>query len=105
MHCIVAGLVISRQRPDTAKGVVFLSIEDETGITNIIIAPPLFEKRAREVMTGSALLVKGTLRKIGPVVYCNANEIIDVSALVECALGKGDSVRRGLNQKKLNLPH
>lgn len=79
----IAGLVIVRQRPETAKGMVFLSIEDESGITNVVISPPLFERYAREVMTEPALLIHGTLRRIGPVIYCVAHEILGINHLLE----------------------
>lgn len=78
----VAGLVIVRQRPETAKGMVFLSIEDETGITNVVISPPLFARYAREVMTEPALVITGTLRRIGPVIYCVAREVIGIGDLL-----------------------
>jgi error-prone DNA polymerase len=74
----VAGLVICRQQPQTAKGFVFLSLEDETGISNIIIPPKLFAEVRTTVLQHSYLLVGGVLqnqrgaisiraRKVGPV--------------------------------------
>ena len=71
----VAGAVIARQRPGTAKGFVFLSLEDETGIANIIIAPPLFEKEHTTVVRRSFLIVRGTLQNQDGVVSVKAGRI------------------------------
>jgi error-prone DNA polymerase len=58
----VAGAVITRQRPGTAKGFVFLTLEDETGIANIIVRPDLFAEQRRAVVGEAYLLVEGTLQ-------------------------------------------
>jgi error-prone DNA polymerase len=58
----VAGAVITRQRPGTAKGFVFLTLEDETGIANIIVRPDLFTDAKAAVIGASYLLVEGTLQ-------------------------------------------
>jgi error-prone DNA polymerase len=58
----VAGAVITRQRPGTAKGFVFLTLEDETGIANIIVRPDLFAEHRRVVSGEPYLLVEGTLQ-------------------------------------------
>jgi error-prone DNA polymerase len=71
----VAGSVIVRQRPGTAKGFVFLSLEDETGIANIIIAPPLFEKEHTTVLNYSFLRITGTLQNQDGVVSVKAARI------------------------------
>jgi error-prone DNA polymerase len=63
-----AGLVICRQRPGTAKGFVFLSLEDETGILNVVVTPKRFEKQALLISTSPLLLVRGTLQVEGKVV-------------------------------------
>jgi len=75
----VAGVAIIRQRPGTAKGVVFITLEDETGITNLIIRPEVFEKYRRIVLASSSLLATGSLERIGEVIYINtiALEAID----------------------------
>ena len=59
----VAGSVIVRQRPGTAKGFVFLSLEDETGISNVAIDPPTFERNRRPVLCSALLVVEGRLEK------------------------------------------
>jgi error-prone DNA polymerase len=71
----VAGAVIARQRPGTAKGFVFLSLEDETGIANIIIAPPLFEREHTTVVHRSFLIISGTLQNQDGVVSVKAGRI------------------------------
>jgi error-prone DNA polymerase len=58
----IAGLVICRQRPSTAKGFVFLSLEDETGIMNVVVTPQRFERDALKISTSPLLLVRGTLQ-------------------------------------------
>ena len=58
----VAGAVITRQRPGTAKGFVFLTLEDETGIANIIIRPDLFAEQKLTIITEPFLLVEGMLQ-------------------------------------------
>ena len=63
-----AGLVICRQRPGTAKGFVFLSLEDETGILNVIVTPKRFERQALLISTSPLLLIRGTLQVEGKVV-------------------------------------
>jgi error-prone DNA polymerase len=57
-----AGLVICRQRPGTAKGFVFLTLEDETGLVNVVVLPKLFEKQALMISTAPLILVRGTLQ-------------------------------------------
>jgi error-prone DNA polymerase len=58
----VAGAVITRQRPGTAKGFVFLTLEDETGIANIIVRPDLFSEQRATIVGEPYLLVEGTLQ-------------------------------------------
>jgi error-prone DNA polymerase len=61
------GLCIVRQRPGTAKGFVFLSLEDETGISNIVIDPATFEKNRRPILSAALLVVEGRLEKMDGV--------------------------------------
>jgi error-prone DNA polymerase len=76
----VAGLVLVRQRPGTAKGVVFMTIEDETDIANIIVWPKVFGKTRRTVMTARFLAVRGRLQRAGLVIHVVAESFIDLSA-------------------------
>ena len=70
-----AGLVIARQRPGTAKGVVFITLEDETGTTNLIIRPTLFETHQTITMRSSVILAEGKLERIGDVVYLDVERL------------------------------
>jgi error-prone DNA polymerase len=76
----VAGLVLVRQRPGTSKGVVFITIEDETDIANIIVWPKVFAKNRRTVMTARFLAVRGRLQRAGLVVHVVAEGFVDLSA-------------------------
>ena len=76
----VAGLVLMRQMPGTAKGVVFMTIEDETDIANIIVWPKIFARNRRKIMTSRFLAVRGRLQRAGLVVHVLAESFIDLSA-------------------------
>jgi error-prone DNA polymerase len=75
----VAGCVITRQRPGTAKGFVFLSLEDETGVVNIIIRPDLFDRRREICSTAPYVVVTGVLQSINGVVSVKAGLIEELS--------------------------
>ncbi len=75
----VAGCVITRQRPGTAKGFVFMSLEDETGIVNIIVQPDLFDRRRQACTTAPYVLVKGVLQSITGVISVKAGDIEELS--------------------------
>ncbi|HXX50243.1 MAG TPA: error-prone DNA polymerase [Xanthobacteraceae bacterium] len=76
----VAGLVLVRQRPGTSKGVVFMTLEDETDIANIIVWPKVFGQNRRTVMTSRFLAVRGRLQRAGLVIHVVAETFIDLSA-------------------------
>lgn len=61
--CKVGGMVITRQRPGTAKGFVFLTLEDETGLVNVIIKPTVYERNRRMVRQSNALVIEGLVQK------------------------------------------
>jgi error-prone DNA polymerase len=61
--CKVGGMVITRQRPGTAKGFVFLTLEDETGLVNVIVRPDVYERNRRLIRQSAALIIEGTLQK------------------------------------------
>ncbi|MCB1390350.1 MAG: error-prone DNA polymerase, partial [Rhodobacteraceae bacterium] len=75
----VCGLVITRQRPGTASGVIFLTLEDETGVSNIVVWPGVYERYRRIVMGGRLLRVTGRLEREGIVVHVIADHIEDLS--------------------------
>jgi error-prone DNA polymerase len=68
-----------RQRPGTAKGFVFLTLEDETGVTNIIITPQLFDKNRLTLVDHPFLLIEGTLQNQDRVVSVKARRIRPLS--------------------------
>ena len=78
-HLAVCGLVITRQRPGTASGVIFLTLEDETGVSNIVVWPKVYERFRRAVMGGRLLRVTGRLEREGIVVHLIAEQIEDLS--------------------------
>ena len=75
----VAGLVTCRQRPGTASGVVFLTLEDETGNINVIVWPAVQERCRQSLMTAQMLLVKGTVECREGVVHVIAGTLEDCS--------------------------
>ena len=79
----VAGSVICRQRPGTAKGFVFISLEYETGIANVIVIPQLFEARRLVITQEPALRITGKLQNQHGVIHVKAEQI---EALTETAL-------------------
>ncbi len=76
------GIVTVRQRPGTAKGVLFVTIEDETGNVNVIIWPSLLEKQRREALGASLLAVYGTWQCEGEVRHLVAQRLVDMSHLL-----------------------
>jgi error-prone DNA polymerase len=78
----VAGLVTCRQRPDTASGVVFVTLEDETGNMNIVVWHRLVERQRRELLGARLLGVDGTIERDGDVVHVVARRLVDHSALL-----------------------
>ena len=75
-----AGLVLVRQRPGSAKGVMFITLEDETGIANLVVWPQVFEKFRRVVMSASMIAVRGRIQREGEVVHLVAQRLVDLSA-------------------------
>jgi error-prone DNA polymerase len=77
-----AGLVTCRQRPGTASGVVFLTLEDETGLANVIVHPHLVERQRQELLTAGLLGVLGIVQREGEVVHLLARRLVDHSHLL-----------------------
>jgi len=75
-----AGIVVGRQRPGTATGIVFVTLEDETGLVNVVVHPQLVDKQRRELLGSSLLGVYGQLQKEGEVVHLVAKRLVDLSA-------------------------
>jgi error-prone DNA polymerase len=79
----VSGLVITRQRPGTASGVIFLTLEDDTAVSNVVVWPKVFQRYRKEVMAGRLLHVRGRLQREGPVTHLIAQRIEDYSHLLD----------------------
>jgi error-prone DNA polymerase len=102
-----AGLVLVRQRPGSAKGVMFITIEDETGTANLVIWPSLYEKQRQVVHGAHMLAVEGRVQREGLVVHIVADKLIDLSnelaGIVESQEqfqlphGRGDEFHHGGN--------
>ncbi len=78
----VAGLVLVRQRPGTASGVIFMTLEDETGIANIVVWPKLFEQFRREVLGGRLVAIDGPVQSENGVIHVIAERVHDWNALL-----------------------
>ncbi len=87
----VAGLVLVRQRPGTASGVIFVTLEDETGVANVIVWPKTFQRFRKIVLSARLLRVDGILQREGIVTHIIANRIVDMSAHLD-ALGTGELI-------------
>jgi error-prone DNA polymerase len=77
-----AGIVIGRQRPDTASGVIFVTLEDETGSINVIVWRDLSDRQRRELLGAKLLAVYGRVEREGPVVHVVAGRLADLSPLL-----------------------
>ena len=77
-----AGIVIGRQRPDTASGVVFVTLEDETGCVNVIVWRDLGERQRRELLSAQLMAVYGSVEREGAVVHVIARRLADHSELL-----------------------
>lgn len=82
----VAGLVLVRQRPGTAKGVIFVTLEDEYGIVNVIIWQKMYQKFRRAVIAGRMLKVTGRLQRQSGVTHVIAEHVEDISQLLDTLL-------------------
>jgi DNA polymerase III alpha subunit len=79
----VAGLVLVRQRPGTAKGVIFVTLEDETGVCNVVVWAKTYERFRRAVISGRLLRVTGRLQRDAGVVHVVAETIEDLSPMLD----------------------
>jgi len=76
---MAAGLVLVRQRPGSAKGVIFMTVEDETGVANVVIWPKLFERSRRTALGASMIAINGRIQREGDVVHLVAQQLFDLS--------------------------
>ncbi len=109
-----AGLVLVRQKPGSAKGVMFITIEDETGPANIVVWPTLFEKRRRIVLGSSMMAINGRIQREGEVVHLVAQQLFDLttdlSGLADrdvefkMSAGRGDEFAHGSGPDPRDTP-
>ena len=78
----VAGLVLVRQRPGTASGIVFETLEDETGVVNLIIRPDIYEKYRHAARHAGLVVAQGFVERQGQVIHIMAKQLHDLSALL-----------------------
>ena len=93
---MTGGLVLVRQRPGSAKGVMFLTLEDETGIVNAVVWPTLFERQRRVLLSASMMAINGKIQREGDVVHLVAQRLFDLS---------DDLGRLGERDEQFPLPH
>ena len=74
-----AGIVLVRQRPGSANGVMFVTLEDETGIANLVVWQKVFERYRRVILSSSMIAVRGRVQREGEVVHLVAHRIVDLS--------------------------
>jgi error-prone DNA polymerase len=88
----VAGLVLVRQRPGTASGVIFMTLEDETGIANIVVWPKLFEQYRREVLGGRLVAIEGPVQSESGVIHVIAERVHDYTPLLAKLSAHGEKL-------------
>ncbi|MEM8849139.1 MAG: error-prone DNA polymerase [Pseudomonadota bacterium] len=110
--CSVAGLVLVRQKPGSAKGVCFTTLEDEAGVVNVVIWPDLFAKFRKQIMGARLMAVHGRIQFDGAVIHVVAREIVDrTDALVRLSedelgpiLARGDEVSKQIREHTRTHP-
>lgn len=75
-----AGIVLVRQRPGSAKGVMFITLEDETGIADLVVWPKVFEANRRTILSAGMIAARGRIQREGEVVHLVAQRLTDLSA-------------------------
>jgi error-prone DNA polymerase len=86
----VAGIVLVRQRPGSARGVLFITVEDETGTANLIVWPSLFDRQRRIVLSAGMLACRGRVQKEGEVIHVISDHLTDLSPLLRSVGGRDD---------------
>jgi error-prone DNA polymerase len=109
-----AGIVLVRQKPGSAKGVMFITIEDETGIANLVIWPSLYEKQRRIVHSAGMMAVYGRIQREGEVVHLVAHRLTDLAgelaSIGDCdaafpgPLGHGEGTKHGGGPDSCEVP-
>jgi error-prone DNA polymerase len=93
----VAGVVLMRQKPGSANGVMFMTIEDETDIANIIVWPSLYDKQRRLILSSGMMAIRGRYQREGGVTHLIAEHLINLSDLLRSVGDRDDpfSMRHG----------
>jgi error-prone DNA polymerase len=103
----LAGLVLVRQKPGSAKGVMFITIEDETEVANLVIWPSLFERQRRLILSAGMMGVRGKVQREGDVIHVVADQLTDLSDMLRSVgdrrdgeafplrTGRGDEAKHG----------
>jgi error-prone DNA polymerase len=83
MFVKVCGLITVRQRPGTAKGVLFITIEDETGFANLVVWAKIFEKYRKEILQSSLLMAAGKLQVEGEVIHVVVHSCYNLTEMMK----------------------
>jgi len=86
----VAGLVLVRQRPGTASGICFITIEDETGVANLVVFANLFDEYRKEILQSRLLMVEGKLQREGEVIHVIVRSCYNLSSFLRQLTAAGD---------------
>ena len=89
----VAGLVTGRQRPSTKSGVVFVTLEDETGNSNLVVWSQVLEEFRAEVLQGQLLIVQGVVEREGEVIHVVASDVRDMSEHLKTLASREDGIQ------------
>jgi len=100
--CETAGLILVRQRPGSAKGVLFITLEDETGIANLVIWPKLFETNRRVILSATMLAARGVIQRESEVVHLIVHKVTDLSNAL-AAIGARDIAIEDASPRALRL--
>jgi error-prone DNA polymerase len=84
----VAGLILVRQRPGTASGICFITLEDETGTANLVVFKDLFDKYRKEIIQSQLLMVEGKLQREGEVIHVIVKQCFNLSKLLQQLMPK-----------------
>lgn len=100
----VAGLVLVRQRPGTAKNVCFITLEDETGIANLVVFKNNFEYYRKQILSAKLLVVEGQLQKEGEVIHIVAEQLFDFTPLLNRMNSSGNQHNNSKAPAKKTIP-
>ena len=100
----VAGLVLVRQRPGSAKGVIFMTLEDETGVANIIVWPKVFERERAKVLGGRFVAITGRLQNESGVIHVVAERVEDLTPWLSDLSDDGRRISALANADELKRP-